>query len=193
MSGFLSAVLGATTPWGAIIGGVFGTAKKILDDRKELKLAQFAAQEKEKDRQHYLLIADKEIEKVATQAKFALDEKKFTFDARNLREAVKSQDAEISALEQVLDKAGGFIAFIAGLVFTFVTAVQKLIRPALTVAFFVLVCVLFKEVHALVDGLSVLTSQELFDIYKRIIITILNLSELSVTFWFISRPPKTKR
>ncbi|MBU0680088.1 MAG: hypothetical protein KKD73_01580 [Proteobacteria bacterium] len=178
------------TPWGALIGGVFSWGKKWLDNRHEEKKAEMAYQERALDRQHDLALADREIEKETRLATIRLDESMFVADSQALTIAAKSQDAEISAMADVLEGAGDFLRWFAGFVFVCVTAVQKLTRPGLTFCLFCLTCYFYYEVNKLIGGLATKPSNELAAIHSRIIFSGLNMAELSMTFWYMGRPTK---
>lgn len=192
MDGILSALslAGGATPWGALFGGVFGGVKKWLDNRHEEKMIEAANAERALDRAHDLALIDKEIQKETAVAEMNLQETMFKTDAIALMGTSKNQDTEVSALGEVLQGAGKYLRGFAGFIFVGVTAVQKLTRPGITFALFCLTCYLFWEVNKLVGGLKVMTTGELVAIYSKIIFSALGMTELAITFWFVSRPGK---
>lgn len=181
---------GNATPWGAIVGGLLSWGKTWLGNKHEEKKAEMAYKERALDRKHDLDLADREIEKATKLASIQLDESMFVADSAALASASESQDAEIKAMDTVLQGAGGFLRWVAGLVFVFVTAVQKLTRPGLTFALFCLTCYFYYEVNKLVGGLVAIDKEGLIEIHGRIIMSGLNMTEFAVAFWYVARPTK---
>lgn len=191
MFGGLLTAIGGATPWGALLGGVTGLAKKFIEDRHQAKMAGIAATERVADRAHDLALIDKEIEKTTREADLSLRETEFKTDAEALTATVKSQDAEVSALKDVLKRVTWpWIGNLVALAFAGITIIQKTIRPAITCALFVLTCYLFHKVNKYVGGLETMPRDELMVIFKQIIMSVLGLTEMAIAFWFTSRPKK---
>lgn len=180
-------------PMGILFGTIGGLAKKWQDNKHEREMAAIEATEKAADRAHDLALADKEIEATTKKAAMHLEETMYATDSASLSAASARQDAEISVLRTVLDKSGKVVNVAAGVLFTFATFTQKMIRPVLTVALCIMTWRMHQEVSALLGGLSSLTNTELMEIYTRIVVTMLNLTELAVSFWYVSRPQKKSK
>lgn len=186
-----SGLASSATPWGAVLGGVFGLGKNWLDNKHEAKMLAERNKEKALDRDHDLALGAMEIDGANQAAERALEETKFKTDSSALISVSGTQDAEVSGLKEILLSAGKWAKGFAAFVFTIVTFTQKMIRPFLTVYALALSHYLFLEVNALVGGLETLGEDKLLAIYLRIIITILNLAEAGFLFWFVTRPKKT--
>ncbi len=74
-----------------------------------------------------------------------------------------------------------------------VDKISKIIRPFLTIAFFILTAYIFYQIHTLVQKAGILDSKELFDIYKQIIEWIFFQAGVSIGWWFAMRPGKTPK
>lgn len=191
----LSGILGAVTSGvgGGIIGGVLGLGKKFLADRHEKAMLAEKRLERAADRAHDIALADKEIERDMKAADAKLDQAMFEADTAALSQASAAQDQEISALGSTLADCWPFVRSLAALAFAGVTVCQKLVRIVLTVVLVWQTFEIFTQLNAVLGGLEALKPGDLVEIYKKVIYSILGLTGIAVSFWYVSRPEKTNR
>jgi len=161
---------------GSIFGGVLALGKGWLNNRHEAKMASIAQAERQLDRVHDLALADKEIQATLKQGEMHLKETMFEVDSKGLISASKSQDKEISALESVLSGSYKWVISFAGVLFTIVTASQKMTRIVLTV----ILMVMTNNIYSTATP----------EIKTMITHSILSFTGFAVTFWFMTRPKK---
>lgn len=68
--------------------------------------------------------------------------------------------------------------------------IRSLVRPLVTTYLLVVSTYFGYSIHHLLGGLDILTPAELLTIYKEIIVSMLALTNMSVAWWFGSRPSK---
>jgi len=180
----------ATGGVGSVLGGVVGLGKSFLADRHALKMAEISQKEGALERAHDLALADKEIERVTTEAQLKLDETMFRVDSKALSVASVSQDKEISALGQALEGSYVWVRSMAAMAFTGVTVIQKLTRVIITGVLMALTWRVYGEINALVGGLDALPTTEIMEIYRGAIRAVESFTGFAITFWFVTRPHK---
>ena len=67
---------------------------------------------------------------------------------------------------------------------------SKIVRPALTLAFFFVTCYIFYQIHTLVGRFEAVPKEELFELYKQTIEWFFFQSGIAIGWWFAMRPGK---
>lgn len=73
---------------------------------------------------------------------------------------------------------------------TTLDGIRSLVRPLVTTYLLVVTTYFAYCVHGLIGGLEVLTPSELLELYKEIIVSMLALTNMSVSWYFGSRPSR---
>lgn len=182
----------ASGPVGMLFGGVVGIGKKWLEGKQERDMLKLKMSERALDRKHDLDLASKEIEGNLAEGKMHLDEKMFEADSKALSAASSRQDAEISGLAGIIKGCYKWIhSLIIVPMFVSITFTQKMIRPVLTIMLVYMTWELYKETYTIIGGLDNLDHKVVEKIYISIIQSILGLTGMAVSFWYVGRPPKT--
>jgi len=176
---------GASGGLGLITGAIGGAFKAWGD----YKMARLRVDEKKSDQKHELAVMDKEALIAKDMAKIALDEKTMLADTQALIESSRSQDTEVSWGQNVMDRAGKFTTGLAAFVLTFITFVQKTIRPGLTIYLIIIVHFMWQKVAG--DAFwAALSAEQKMQIAISIINFILWAAGTALAWWFMTRPPK---
>ena len=173
-------------PWGTVFGGIGGYFKKKQDNKFSLEMMDKKEIADTNNHTRDMALLDKEIEKTTLLAEVDLEKEHARVDGAALMTAVKSQDAEVSALAPVAEKSGPKMIAFMGFVFTCITALQKSIRPVITMCLYFSSCVIMYTVHKKVGSISSTNQVAMLAIYEMVIFSILNMTELAITFWFAS-------
>ena len=159
-------------------GGLLGVAGNFLKSRSELKA-------KELDHKHELATRIHDIEEMQLEAVLRKEqislENEGALALANV-EAQRSQDVAASGLmvaSFTADKAtyGGGI----------VDTIRGLIRPLITVYLLVAFTVLCFKITTMVVGLDAMNSDELIELYKELIHSVIFLTTTATCWWFGSR------
>jgi hypothetical protein len=184
---WLSALVsgGASGGLGLITGAIGGAFKAWGDYR----MAKLRAQEKKDDQQHELAVMDKEAAIAKDMAQIAMEEKTMLADTQALIESSRNQDTEVSWGQNVMDRAGKWTTGLAAFVLTFITFVQKTIRPGLTIYLMVIVHRMWEKVAG--DAFwAALTTDQKMSIAISIVNFLLWAAGTALAWWFMTRPPK---
>jgi len=187
----ISSIIGAVSNFasGGAIGGIMGLGKCWIQYKHEQVMAQQKRETLKIQNEHDLAMADKEMFRSKLEAQYEVEK----LDLNNLGESVRGQDAEIKAMAPALEKSSQRVQSFVALMFGFATFSGKMIRQVLTVALVILTSVIFWKVQGIIGGLKVLTVAELIGIFTSVINTILNLTGISVGYWYTTRPTATRR
>lgn len=159
-------------------GGILGIAGNFLKSRSELKT-------KEVDHKHELATRLHDIQEMELEATLRRDQIELENEGKlalaNV-EAQRSQDiaaSELMAASFSADKAtyGGGI----------VDTLRGLIRPLITVYLMVVFTLLCFKITNMVIDLEIMNDQELIELYKELINSIIFLTTTAVCWWFGSR------
>ncbi len=161
----LSELLGSSAV-GGIIGGVFGWMNK-REAREVLKL-QIADRQAERDHRlnEVRVESEADIALAETEGRIAFDIQ----DSKTLAESVKG----------AFERTGIFI----------VDATRGLMRPIITAYLMFSVTMIAYKLDKLVGGLEALPANELFDLYRVILLQVVALCGIAVGWWFASRPAR---
>ena len=160
---------------GAIVGAI-GSFLNKMEERKILKLKhaynladrELDLREVVAEQEHNLAMADKQMEQTELEGDIATDVAEVNAFATHLK---------------VNAKATGI---------AFVDAIRGLMRPLITIYLMAMVTYIGYQTHVLVGGLESLPADELFTLYRDIIMSTIFLMTVAVTWWFGSRPHGTK-
>ncbi len=165
--------IGTTGGLGAIVGVIGGGISKWFDLKKQrqdvelrVKLAEISAQEAESEREHALLMADKEQQAAQYEGMIQAD----ISAGQALIESIKS-DA----------KSTGIII---------VDAIRGLMRPVITTVLMTLSIWLTYQLWRALGGLGGLPHEDLIAMFWYILKQMVFLTVLAVSWWFASRPSR---
>ena len=165
-SGGMGAIIGLAGSW---MTKREDRKKAELDLERELKVGELRLKELEAESNHELAMADKAMERAEVEGNIAIESEEIAAFAESLKSQAKS----------------------TGIIF--VDAVRGLMRPTITVFLLGLSTWMAIAVHKLVGGLDSLPANELFALYKLIIMQVIFLTVTAVTWWFGSRPSKASK
>ena len=163
-------------PFSLALGAIGGLATKGIE-----------AWNKKKDQEHELK-RDAALHKNDMEMmKMEVDKATRIADSKALTKTIISQDKEISVLPTLAERSGpkmtAFMAFCS----IMLTVLQKSIRPILSYSLFVTSCIIIAKLHVKV-GADAFNQGEMAEIYRVAILSILNMTELALSYWFTSRP-----
>lgn len=156
---------------GAIVGtiGSFFTKReerKAQKENNEFKLAdrELDLKEQAQEQAHAIFMADKKMELTSLEGNIAVD----VADSNAFVESVKGASRSTGS--------------------AFADMVKGMMRPLITTFLLVVCAIMGFKLHILVGGLEGLGTDEVFSLYREIIMSTIFLTMVAVTWWFGSRP-----
>lgn len=168
-------VVFGSTGFGTVVG-LLGSAVTRWFEKKQreqefkerLELRKLDIEEMRLEQSHELAVADKQMQRAEVESTIAINKGELTAFSKSIG---------IGAIKSGVAWVDGF---------------NSLMRPIITLFFLGVSTWFAYEVHRLLGGLEALHPEKLFELYLKIIGTILFLTSTCVTWWFGARPTKVK-
>jgi hypothetical protein len=164
-------------PWTLLTGSVAGLFSKGIEAWNKKKDQEFEMKKIDKQNDHEVTMMGLETDKAIKVA-----------DTAALGRTIETQDREISALAVLAAKAGPKMVAFMSFVSIMLTAAQKSVRINLSYGLAGYACFMVWQLHQRVNGLEAFDNDEALGIYKMAIISVFDLTELAISYWFTSRP-----
>lgn len=168
---------GGTGLIGSIVTNVTDYFEQKRKNKHEKEMRQLDLQEMDKEYEYKERIVERKTEAQETEASYRAQEESYEHDSRSYSAGVKVKSPWLKALLVVAD------------------FIRALVRPALTAYLIYLVWDTRQEVQMIIDqtGVQNLSISEALTIYSTIVDLILYLASVCVTWWFGTRPRKSKK
>lgn len=182
----------ASSGFSTIFGGITGILGGWLKNKHDVQLLVLQQEDKKLDHTHELAIMDKEADNAKAMATIHLEETMFEADAKALTASIADQSSVIDWASSIMNKTGPIMSAVIAAGLGFVTFVQKMVRPGLTIYLIILVHLLWVDLQSIlkVEGVT-LTVDQSNVLCLRIVDMILYLASTSVAWWFATRPKQT--
>lgn len=168
--------LASSSGLGAIVGSVFSwlgkkeaRAEKAMELEYELKNRLQDLEELKLSQTHEVDMADKQMQIAETEGQIATD--------------LKETDGWIESIKSGMKATG----------IAWVDAVRALMRPVITVYLLGISTYVAISISVLVGGIGSLPEDELLEMYRQVIMSLIMLTTTAVTWWFGSRPQQVSK
>lgn len=163
----------SSSGFGGIVGfiGSYFTRReerKLLESKQmhELNMRSYDFQELELSQNHELKVADKNLERAKVEGNIEIEGK----EINAFLESVKSQAKQVGVV--------------------FVDAIRGLMRPVITIYLMLTTTIIAYKVGNRLDGLDGLPVDEMYSLYREIILQLVCLTAIAIGWWFGSRPTR---